>query len=47
MQIIYKLPMLATLDGVKITGKDVADAQSFYGLDVEEKYNIFKKNLPE
>lgn len=26
MQIIYKLPMLATLDGAKITGKDVADA---------------------
>jgi len=26
LQIVYKLPMLAILDGVKITGKDVADA---------------------
>ena len=26
MQIIYKLPMLAILDGMKISGKDVADA---------------------
>lgn len=26
LQITYKLPMLATLDGVKITGKDVSDA---------------------
>ena len=47
LQVIYKLPMLQTLDGSKLEAKELVQAESLYGLDVEEKYNIFKKQLPE
>lgn len=45
LQVIYKLPMLGLLDGSPLSGDEVVKAESLYGLDVEEKYNIFKKNL--
>ncbi len=47
LQVIYHLPMLQTLDGSLLSGQEVVVAESLYGLDVEEKYNIFKKHLPE
>lgn len=47
LQVIYKLPMLGLLDGSPLSGDEVVKAESLYGLDVEEKYNIFKKNLAE
>lgn len=46
LQVIYHLPMLQTLDGSLLSGQEVVVAESLYGLDVEEKYNIFKKHLP-
>ena len=39
--------MLRELDGSEVQAKEVVEAESLYGLDVEEKYNIFKKELPE
>ena len=39
--------MLQLLDGSQLSGEEVVFAESLYGLDVEEKYNIFKKHLPE
>ena len=47
LQVIYKLPMLSQLDGSPLTPQQVVQAESLYGLDVEEKYNIFQKQLPE
>ena len=47
LQVVYKLPMLQHLDGSPLSGEEVVLAESLYGLDVEEKYNIFKKHLPE
>lgn len=47
LQIVYKLPMLQLLDGSSLSGEEMVFAESLYGLDVEEKYNIFKKHLPE
>lgn len=47
MQMVYKLPMLRSLDGSALSGTEVVKAESLYGLDVEEKYGIFKKNLSE
>lgn len=47
LQVVYKLPMLQLLDGGPLSGEEVVMAESLYGLDVEEKYNIFKKHLPE
>lgn len=39
--------MLKLLDGSFLSGEEVVAAESLYGLDVEEKYNIFKKHLAE
>lgn len=47
LQIVYKLPMLQLLDGSPLSGEEVVAGESIYGLDVEEKYNTFKKHLPE
>jgi protein phosphatase 1 regulatory subunit 7 len=47
LQVVYKLPMLRLLDGASLSGQEVVLAESLYGLDVEEKYNIFKQHLPE
>ena len=47
LQVVYKLPMLQLLDGSQLSGQEVVLAESLYGLDVEEKYNIFKEHLPE
>lgn len=46
-QVIYKLLMLQTLDGTPLTSEESVRAEDFYGLHVEEKFNICKKNLPE
>jgi len=46
-QVIYKLLMLQTLDGTPLTNEEVARSEDFYGLYVEEKFNIFKSVLPE
>jgi len=35
LQIVYKLPMLRTLDGTALSGEEVVRAESLYGLDVE------------
>lgn len=47
LQVVYKLPMLKLLDGTALTGEEVIRAESLYGLDVEEKYGIFKRSLAE
>ncbi len=47
LQVVYKLPMLRQLDGTALSGAEVVQAESLYGLDVEEKYSIFKKHLAE
>jgi hypothetical protein len=47
LQVLYKLPMLRLLDGSPLTPEQVVRAESLYGLDVEEKYGIFKKHLAE
>lgn len=39
--------MLRLLDGTALSGEEVIRAESLYGLDVEEKYGIFKKSLAE
>jgi hypothetical protein len=39
--------MLHKLDGVPLTGKEITTAESFYGLDYEERQTIFVKKLPE
>ena len=39
--------MLRTLDGSALSGEEVVRAESLYGLDVEEKFTIFKKHLAE
>jgi hypothetical protein len=39
--------MLHKLDGTALSGEEVVKADSLYGLDVEEKYTIFKKHLNE
>lgn len=39
--------MLKTLDGTSLTSEEVIQAEDFYGLYVEEKFNIFKNRLPE
>ena len=39
--------MLKTLDGAILTSEEVLQAEDFYGLYVEEKFNIFKNRLPE
>ena len=46
-QVIYKLLMLQTLDGTPLSNEETVRAEDFYGLHVEEKFNICKKNLPE
>lgn len=46
-QVIYKLLMLQTLDGTPLTSEETVRAEDFYGLHVEEKFNICKKNLEE
>jgi hypothetical protein len=39
--------MLQILDGSQLTGHQVINAEDFYGIHVEEKFNIFKQVLPE
>lgn len=39
--------MLEKLDGTKLTGKQLVNAENFYGLDYEERQAIFVKKLPE
>lgn len=39
--------MLRTLDGSPLSGEEVVRAESLYGLDVEQKFTIFKKHLAE
>lgn len=39
--------MLQTLDGTPLTNEEVQRSEDFYGLYVEEKFNIFKSVLPE
>ena len=39
--------MLKNLDGTPLSSKEVLQAEDFYGLYVEEKFNIFKNKLPE
>lgn len=47
LQVVYKLPMLRLLDGTALSGEEVIRAESLYGLDVEEKFGIFKRSLAE
>jgi hypothetical protein len=39
--------MLQKLDGVALDGKELTAAESFYGLEYEERQAIFVKKLPE
>lgn len=39
--------MLKSLDGTELSSSETVEAESLYGLDVEERFNIFKSVLPE
>jgi hypothetical protein len=39
--------MLQTLDGSPLESQEIINSEDFYGLHVEEKFNIFKEILPE
>ena len=39
--------MLQLLDGTALTAAEITRAENFFGLDYEERQNIFVKKLPE
>lgn len=47
LQVAYRLPMLKVLDGTEVTAQEVVKAENLYGMDVDERSNIFKSILPE
>lgn len=47
IQVLFSLPQLRILDGTQITPEELVKSESFYGLDLEERKEIFKKTLEE
>lgn len=46
-QALFILPQLRILDGMSISAEEIVKAECFYGLEKEERKNIFKKILEE
>ncbi|KRW99030.1 hypothetical protein PPERSA_11631 [Pseudocohnilembus persalinus] len=47
LQVLYRLPGLRVLDGVLTTPEEFVKSENLYGLDLEERREIFKEVLPE
>mgnify|MGYP006969969937 CR=1 FL=1 len=44
---MYRLPGLRTLDGFYITSEEIVKAENLYGMDLDDRKNIFNEILPE
>jgi protein phosphatase 1 regulatory subunit 7 len=44
---LYRLPGLRTLDGFNITSEEIVKAENLYGMDLDDRKNIFNEILPE
>jgi len=44
---LFNLPQLRVLDGVHITAEELVKSENFYGLELDERKQIFKKTFEE
>ena len=47
IKVLFNLPQLRVLDGVHITAEELVKSENFYGLELDERKQIFKKTFEE